>query len=661
MKNGKELLDLEAEQLRKLAVCRQLIRAILGKYWIVLLVFFLLSLAVAIGLLARETKLSPVRYETRVNLLYFPRKSPKIQSLDDRNLMQIFTRYRMYLKLSDELHLKRGDILQLMPTIEVVQNRKQSNLYTIIARDNREDGAILKANTFADLCVREYIAFRSEDLKKHQDVIVQRKAVMQESLRQLQQEEAALCRNIPAVSPADELGRLQKISSDLKTRLTETEIQLANEKVKRKEIQAVLKEVNPAVFLHLKKIKSYISDLEKLDQELLSARQLYTKRNPRLLAMEAHRDAVAGKYEMFLKRNAVGKVNPETLGSLESLHREALKIAEQILQYEERRNALVKAIQINQTQTSRIQKVIPDFKRIEDRRLIVQESFRLNEEILSELSYLQSSLPNEVTQVERSASVVGKSLFAQKNLILALTAALLLAGLLTILIISLELIFGKVSGWRELTLYPELHLLGFLPDSLKRLGDQESINRVLDCLYYHFQAVGATGRIVFFGSLPGGEKSPEAEERLEWNYSLSGRKLFRLQITDMPVADDDDMALMTKAPAGKRSSGFFQVGDVYVIRTPELRLLQNILQKLQQEYDMIIISRDEPLKRNSIFLRQAAQFCDSAVFYVGARKTHRIMLRRLVNFAENNKMKIMTVVTGVKHVKPLIQREYYDV
>lgn len=661
MMHEKSIEDREAEQMRELAVLRKLIGTILAKYWRFLLLFFLVCLVLALALIAWETWKSPIRFETRVNLLYFPKKSAKVQSLDDRSLMQIFTRHLMFTKLSDELQLNRKNVIDLIPTVEVSQNRKQTNLYTVIARDNTGGGAIRKANTFADLCIREYMAFRAEDLKKHREVIMQRKISLQDSLRKLRQEETALCQRLLVTSPVDELARLQKIASDLKSMLAEADIKLANEKVKLKGVRTLLKDVNPAVFLHIGKIREFIAELDKLDHELLSARQLYTGLNPRLLALEAHRKAVARQYDDFLKRHAIGRVEQDSLGTMERLNREAAKSEDLILTYAEQRISIVKSLQDNREQTDQIRRAIPDFKNIEDRRGILQETFRMNEEILSELNYLQASLPNEVTQVERSTSVTGTALLAKRNIALALAAALLITALAALAVISLELAFGKVSGGQELSLYPELNLLGTLPERSDLPGGRENTDRAVDSLYYHFQSVSSGDRIIFSGSLPGGEKSAEVEERLEWNCSLSGRRIFRLKLTDLPIPEDENMALVPEAPVRRGNSGFVQVENVYVLRPPEIRLMQNILEKLQLEYDMIIILRDEPLKKSGIFLRQMAQFCDSAILFVGAGSTHRDMLRKLVHFAENHKMKILTVVSGENNHGPLTPREYYDV
>lgn len=570
MASGKEIADPDLEQMRKLSVFRKLIRTILADHWCLLLLSFLLSFAAVLTLLVWKTEKSPVRFETRVNLLYFPKKSAKVQSIDERNLMQIFTRHLMFQKLCGELHLDKSAVADLIPTIEVIQNRKQPNLYTVVARDRKAEGAILKANTFADLCVREYIAFRSDDLKKHEEVILRRKNATQDALRELQKEEAALCGNFPAASPADELLRLQKKSSEVKAMLAETEIQLANEQVKRDGIQTLLKDVSPALFDHIGTIRDFIAELEKLDTELISARQLYTGLNPRLRMLENRRNAIAREYDAFLKRHGIENVDKARLRSLETLNGEAAEAEDRILRYAERRAALARTLENGREQADRIRKVIPDFKNIEDRRRIVQETFRLNEEILSEISYLQASLPNEVSQMERSSSVVGKSLFSKRNIAFSLAAAMLFTGLLSVLVISFELMFGKVCGWQELSLYPELNLLGFLPPRLDMLGSKVKINGVLDSLYYHFQSVSKQDRVVFCGCLEGGEKAAEVRDRLEWNCSLSGRKLFRLKITDIsPGQEKNDIALSPENPGRNGSSGFLRVETVYVLRSPE--------------------------------------------------------------------------------------------
>ena len=264
MMHDAESLDPEMERLRKLEISRKLLLAILKKHWLLLVLCFFLVTAAGISLLAIETRLSPRRFETRVNLLYFPKKIAKIQSLDDRTLMQIFTRHSTYLKLCGELHLPGESVLSLIQSVEVTQHRRQTNLYTVTAADNRAEGAIQKANLFAELCIREYIAFRTDDLERHREVIMGRRLATQDALEKLHQEEAALNRSEMVTSPAEELVRLQKISADLKNAVGEARVKLINEKNKLEKVREKLKNANPAVFVHSRKIREFIPHKEEV-------------------------------------------------------------------------------------------------------------------------------------------------------------------------------------------------------------------------------------------------------------------------------------------------------------------------------------------------------------------------------------------------------------
>lgn len=650
-------VDFEEEEMRRLAILHKVIRRILRGYWSLLVGAFVLFLGAGIALLALETRNSPDRFETRVNLLYLPKPSLRVRPLDDRSLAQIFSRYVMYRKLGEELHFDREALPELMRSIEVIQNKRQSTLYTIIVRDNHPEGAIRKANAFADLCIREYIAFRTHDLKKHQEVMRQRRIALQDSLAKLRDEEGELGRRIMASSPLEELLRLQRAAADLKNSLGETRIRAANEETRLKGLRQQLAKVNPAVPAHLRRIRQFLSELDRLDLELLSESQIYGEANPRILGKRAYRAAVARCYAEFLRQHAIASMNRETLESLEELTREAAESALRLRKYSDRVAALEQTLEVNDRQLDRVLKVLPAFKDLENRRRILQDTSAANEELLAELAYLQASSPNEIMQMERSSTVVGKPLFAQRNLLLALAIAMLLTGMLMALVLSLELFFGKVSGWQEISLYPELNLLGFLPPDLAMLGDRGAVNAVLDALYYHLQAAAISGKVIFAGSLPGGTELPETAERIEWNFSLSGRRLFRLRIVKFAGDEQGGGDFLPENISRRGDSGTLQAGNVDVLAPPELRLLRDVLEKLQSEYDLIVIRREEPLKRNGVFLSQMAEFCAGAVIAVGAGATPRSMLWSLVNFAGESRMKILTIVSGENNVKQLTRKE----
>ena len=77
----------------------------------------------------------------------------------------------------------------------------------------------------------------------------------------------------------------------------------------------------------------------------------------------------------------------------------------------------------------------------------------------------------------------------------------------------------------------------------------------------------------------------------------------------------------------------------------ELELLKNDFNVLRDRYDYIFIRHSGTLRRSELFLEQIAALCDCALIGVGAGRTPRKSLRRLLTLQLKINIPVMTVLT----------------
>ena len=88
-------------------------------------------------------------------------------------------------------------------------------------------------------------------------------------------------------SPEQELSNIRTNITDQLFLITELKVKPDHEGARLQEINARLQGLSPDIHNHIKILNYYLSEEQRLNQELLRARQLYTDQNPKVKALLA--------------------------------------------------------------------------------------------------------------------------------------------------------------------------------------------------------------------------------------------------------------------------------------------------------------------------------------------------------------------------------------
>ena len=149
--------------------------------WLLLLFFLLLGTAF-LGYLYIKASTSVSRFETSTRLIFSPRKVPKIESLTEQQLLSILDRPSLKRKIAEHVEMSIREKECLSKDVMIEQERHPPNVFTLTVASQTENGAVQKANAYADLLVEEYVAYRTTDLENRRTSIASRRKTLLDQL-----------------------------------------------------------------------------------------------------------------------------------------------------------------------------------------------------------------------------------------------------------------------------------------------------------------------------------------------------------------------------------------------------------------------------------------------------------------------------------------------
>ena len=163
---------------------------------------------------------------------------------------------------------------------------------------------------------------------------------------------------------------------------------------------------------------------------------------------------------------------------------------------------------------------------------------------------------------------------------------------------------------------------------------------------HNFQTTDVEHHVVLAGVLPGGRLIPSIFDAFEWNYAMAGKHTLTI---DMVLADNFDYEAYPPSDTGiiiySGGKGFLPVVSKHYLSPSELMLLNQDLEILRKSYDLIFIRHSSSLRHDRLFLEQIVDLCDGALIAVGAKKTPRQSLRRLILLHKKTKFPIMIILS----------------
>lgn len=641
----------ELEQLRKLDKLKKLVLTILGTHWILLIIIFFLVLAAITTAVVASVSYSSSRFVARINLCYLPKQRGKINPYDEKYVLGILKRQSTRANFTRRLEAnndnkKKGRNPKKRPYSQIViyKDRKQPHNFSIQLNAASEAVSVDQINEFALVCIQEYTKERTQDLQKWKAVLEKERKDIYAKIQSCNDQISQLIMPLHIVTPEKEYERIRSQIGEFQTAKFRLNVDLEKLTTREKQLKKELAAINPAVLLHQKEIKAFQAELVKIDKEILTASEIYTEKNPKMIAIVSRRQAVQNRMKAFLASKGIKSVDTQSVAMAEKLSAEQKGIQNEL---EIKRNEM----RVLEEEISKCQKRFQDLTELQPKlqhkkQLLAshQEAVSRLDESISEINYMLLTVKDDLFINEKARSAVGNRLFAKKKLAICVFAALAITGFAAALVVVLEFLFGCVANAHELMLYEEFQFLGTLPASEEMFRSKDREKLVFNKLFHNFQASGL--HVLFTGALTGSKIINEIFDSFEWNFAMSGH---RMLVVNMVLAEEFDE---TVDPDSETMIITFSNGKCYLPLTSkkymdpsELELLKNDFQLLKKNYDYIFIRHTFTMRRSILFLEQITGICDGMIVSVGAGKTPRKSLRKLLSAQLKIKLPILTVLT----------------
>ncbi|MBR0057664.1 MAG: hypothetical protein IJP66_10075, partial [Kiritimatiellae bacterium] len=636
----------EREEVRKLVALQKVVGQIVLK-WRTLLISTFAALSIGFTLfIVWHYATSNHRYDASTRLSYMPRKVARVENLNDKQLFSILERPSLKRRVGQRLSMPREERECLGIDLEITQERKPTNIYTLKARAPGKLAAITKVNTYAKVLIDEYRDYRMRDLDALRESIGARKERVRERLSELDGEETIVKGKSGVASPVETLTAINSLLSDQRRDLAMLNAQILNEEVKRRRLEETVGGFGETVSRNSAAIREKFERLAAIDAEIANLRTIYTDLNPKVMGKLEDRDAFFRDYENFIAENGLEGKTLEEVALIEKAVGELAEIQMRLEVLAESRRSLEQWIKDNEERSAKLTGVIPALERLNGQRLDLESTMRSLDDQISEIEYLQMAMASDLTQIERSGGAGDSDPLRSKNFIMSIAAALFCTLSLGVWIVVLELLFGKVWSKKELAAYDEFLVLGSIP-AAGALPESEEKD-ILGVAALRFCKADLPKSVVLVCRLPGVPPQDAFSAALDWSLTMSGQRAFTLEIVKSADFVPPEGATSIISTFRKDTQGWLPIENRYMLVTSELEMLQADLAALKEEFDVVFITMPDGVRRGGSFFSQLLGVCDSVLLMVGARATPRSWLVYARQaFAQAGKP-VMALLTGVK-------------
>lgn len=634
-----ELTEEELARIQKATTLAKVAGGIAAKWmWWWLLVAVWLFAGFSAFLVQRSVR-SPCRYEATTRLLYMPRQEGKVPTLGDKQLLRILERRSLKRRAGTGLPLPPGEDATLTQDLDIVQEGRPSNLYTLTARSRARAGAVRKVNAYADVLLEEYAAYRSEELMQWGMSAAERQQSTRAELSAVEAEIAELETQVGTQRPVETLMSMNALISDQRRNVTMLEVEVDAEAVKRDKLADEMGGMGTALLDRTPEIRRLAESIAALDAEISKLREVYTDLNPKVRGKLEDREMLQAQYQAILEEFGVQKLNP---GELERADRNSTALLDsesRMAALEKKLAAQKETLAVNEQRAEDLTAVVPRILVLVSRRADLERELKDLEFQLGEAGRSREIARNELRQIERAESPSDQYPLRLKNFLMAAAAAVFCTVALALWTIVLGLWLGDVRGAKELAAYPDIHVLGSLPK--RRALSKEREKDVFGVVALNFCNADVPKRNVLICRLRGAKPQPRFAEALDWSLSMSGKRLFALYLVSSQTFEPEEGSEMLINTARKGSAGRFPVANRFALAPTEIEMLRADLATIHEEFDIVFLLMPDGLRRGGNYFSQLLEECDSALVTVGANKTSRrefAYVRRQVNKARKPMM-----------------------
>ncbi len=639
----------ELERLKKLEQLRRLLQTILGNHLRALVAVFVIILVVILAIVYIKAVYSPERYESQVILYYYPKQTQNISSYNAKYVLQVLARSSVRQQFLQEHGFSGGEKSQAVPKIMVAaieQRNKNVDRFDIRVSSRYKRTAIDLTNEFAEYCIRAYIDDRTANLQEMKNSLLKKKNDIFMNIQRLDREKNSLGAPLNSLAMEKEHEHLRARLSDLRSAHTKLDLTIGSLVNRCATLKKKQEQLNPELIANEKILREQINAMKKIDQEIMLAENLYTEHNPKMIALISRRDTMRERLKKFMGEKKINDNDFEHFEETIELSASLKTAQEELEARREEMRVLEQELKETSDRFDRLSDIMPRVQMINQQYTNLKESLNKIDTSISDINYLMPLLREDLRLNELAGSAYGMMPFSKKNIFICVFAAISLTMVLASLTVLFEFWLGSVSSERELSVIPEIRYLGKLPilDSMFESKRQEQI--AFSSICHNFQTTDVEHHVVLAGVLPGGRLIPSIFDAFEWNYAMAGKHTLTI---DMVLADNFDYEAYPPSDTGiiiySGGKGFLPVVSKHYLSPSELMLLNQDLEILRKSYDLIFIRHSSSLRHDRLFLEQIVDLCDGALIAVGAKKTPRQSLRRLILLHKKTKFPIMIILS----------------
>ncbi|NLF94132.1 MAG: hypothetical protein GX564_09615, partial [Oligosphaeraceae bacterium] len=534
-----------------------------------------------------------------------------------------------------------------------------NNLILITAMDSTADKARELNSVVVRLLLQEFQQFRGGDLEVKLGLLQRQKDAWLKELAECELELQKLLNPTTMASPEQELSNIRKMITDQLFLISELNVKAGNESARLQEINAKLQGLSPDIHNQIKTLNYYLSEEQRLSQELLRARQLYTDQNPKVKALLAELATIKDQREAFVKEKDLGSLDPELARNAEAMRLMKENAEDSLSVLQQRLNITENELKSNQKRAENLLNGLATQGRLQSRMSSISSSLRKIEDDLTKYRTALSSIAQELVVIDEAqgASLTDRVMF--KRTAIAVGSAGFLVFNLAWVWVLLLFVRGKIESGEEFPLLAGIENLGEFPDLRQRSYSQERLQEFAHDIFFRLrETLPADTRVIFQVMMQGSQDVSMLDELLDVNFALNGLRVFHIKCVtaanlvqrgpnDAPGGHtewEDELLGVEKLTA---RHGQFCINSPNLLLDSEVEILSRDVEIIKQYYDVVRLSRAETFSGRELFFSQMAKFSDCAVLFFGCRRSSRRLLRDLGRIKEGLPSPICAVLTGV--------------
>ncbi len=637
--------------MRGLIAFQKLVLGIALRWWWLFVLVFLVVGTVLSALLWQRGSKSVKRYEATTRLMFSPKKISRVDPPSDSQLMTILERASLKRKIQEYVDMDEMERMCLSVDMTIKQSRKQKSLFMLTAASKTRKGAFAKVNAYADVLIDEYVAYRSRDLENWRKSLETRRKELVDKLSDMDAEEAALKSNTGALSPAEALLAINALISDQRKNDSVLGVDAANEEIKKRKLESLVGKNGQTVMENAQAIRRRADAISAIDSELVQLREKYTDINPKVSGKVQERADRIAELGAFLKSKGAEGLDIEKIDQIEKSAGELADCVTRLEAIKEKRMALQREIADNEKKALAISSSVMDYERIQTHRADVAASIRDLDDQLGGISYAIGVLRNDLRQIERSGGADDNGPFGPKKIAIALGGALVCAGGILFALVVFELLFGKVSGGREVLVYDGIEYIGSLPKNGAMSEDEA--REAMGVVALKTLLISKGAKTVFVCRLPGVEPNKAFADAMDYTAAMSGASCGMLDIVSQADFVPPEGAEQMIGVVRNGQHAWFPAANRFALAPTELEILKADIAALGESFDNIFVRINGDVRVGGTFFDQVLGLTDAVLIMVGAGKTPRSSFAFARRHLKPSGKSVLAIVTdaGAKSVR----------